>query len=239
MIRISGISHLRCNSCGQMYRVNLRDIYFDEAESFEERPMGVGYDHYLEGSMGCQCGAEIKIEIHVSEYPVGCLEIEENRIIGAEYTRQPIVHIVECDDEEYSNNLELNVTPSIKARRTLAAMNSREFELFVGSILVELGYPRVRITKRTRDGGFDFEAADTVRGVFVTIIGECKHYSKNVGVEIIRGLHDVQLRKHANIGMVVTSAFFTRDAWELANEYGMTLWDQSFLIREGIRLGLL
>ena len=239
MIRLHGFIHLRCNQCGRMFRVNLNDFNYEDSGSASERPMGIGIDYSFPVDIFCPaCDSHITVEIEASEYPVGSLELSNVSINGAEYTRIPEIEIDYAPEED----LEYCQSPNqISPKEKIEIMSSREFELFVGSIFVERGCTNVRVTQRTRDGGFDFEAQDNNRGISMTIIGECKHYDKrrHVGIDIIRELHDVQLRKHANIAIVVTSSYFTQDAIDLACEYSMQLWDSHFLENEGTRLGLL
>ena len=94
-------------------------------------------------------------------------------------------------------------------------LTPRKFEELIASILEDFGFS-VELTKQTRDGGKDI-IASIRNGVtnYLTYV-EFKKYAKEnkVGVDIIRevmGVH--QLRKPSK-SLIVTTSFFTKDAYE-------------------------
>lgn len=235
MIRITGRFYARCNRCGRLHKIEL-DTYGMSLEcSSYERSMGTSFDYSFSEEYTCECGNCFSIEIEGSEYPVGTVEVGDIFVNGAEITSEPRIEGVYEPGEYYDA---CSGRPSYDPREIILGMSDRQFELFVGSVLYEMGYEDVRVTQRTRDGAYDFTAVDRHNGIQNYVIGECKHYStrNKVSEDVIRKLHDAQYQQHANTAIVVTSSTFTRDARMRADEYRMTLWDIDDLIYYGKHL---
>lgn len=94
-------------------------------------------------------------------------------------------------------------------------LEPRRFEEVVARMLEDQGC-EVALTKRTRDGGYDIFGR--IKGSIsnIVFIAECKRYSKEnrVGVEVIRGLYGAMEMQRANLGLIITTSSFTRDAQE-------------------------
>lgn len=92
-------------------------------------------------------------------------------------------------------------------------LGPRRFEELVARLLEDQGCD-VTLTKLTRDGGFDIFGR--IRGSVASpmFLVECKHYAphRKVGVEVVRGLYAVTEMRRANLGLVITSSSFTKDA---------------------------
>ncbi|MEY8757925.1 restriction endonuclease [Peribacillus frigoritolerans] len=107
-------------------------------------------------------------------------------------------------------------------------LDPRKFEELVAELFKRKGYD-VSLTQRTRDGGKDIYAVrkDSIASTLFVI--ETKRYSKTnkVGVEIIRGLYGVKTAERANVGMIVTTSSFTKDAIDFASplNYELSLRD--------------
>lgn len=101
------------------------------------------------------------------------------------------------------------------------------FENFVADLLRWQGYRNVRTTKGSGDYGVDIVAdKDGYRYAF-----QCKHYSSKVGVKAIQEVYSGAKMYNANICMVVTNAYYTPNALELARKLGVGLWDRKTLIQ--------
>ena len=76
----------------------------------------------------------------------------------------------------------------------------------------------MRLTRSTRDGGFDIEAIQT-GPVSVRLLVECKRYAQNrkVGRPTLDGLLAVLQREGANKAMLATTSSFSKDALDLLN----------------------
>ncbi|WP_170140808.1 restriction endonuclease [Oceanobacillus arenosus] len=107
-------------------------------------------------------------------------------------------------------------------------LDPRKFEELVAEIFSKKGYD-VSLTQRTRDGGKDIYAIRRDSIVSTLFVIETKRYSKTnkVGVEIVRGLYGVKSAERANVGMIVTTSSFTKDAIDFASplNYELSLRD--------------
>lgn len=94
-------------------------------------------------------------------------------------------------------------------------LEPRRFEEVVARMLEDQGC-EVALTKRTRDGGYDIFGRMKSSISDIVFIAECKRYSKEnrVGVEVIRGLYGAMEIQRANLGLIITTSSFTRDAKE-------------------------
>lgn len=94
-------------------------------------------------------------------------------------------------------------------------LDPRRFEELVARLLEDHGC-EVSLTKRTRDGGYDIFGR--IKGLIASpvFLAECKRYAPNnrVGVEVVRGLYAVTEIRRANLGLIITSSSFTKDARE-------------------------
>jgi len=97
----------------------------------------------------------------------------------------------------------------------LHKLESRKFEELVAHLLEDQGC-EVTLTKRTRDGGYDVLGRMKSGPANLLFLAECKRYSpeNKVGVEVVRGLYGVTEAHRANLGLVITTSSFTRDARE-------------------------
>lgn len=91
-----------------------------------------------------------------------------------------------------------------------------EFEKLVELLLKNLGF-RTFVTPRTRDGGKDILAKfDTPDGHEGLCLVECKRYApeRKVNVQTVRSLFGVVQDERANLGMIVTTSSYTKDAYK-------------------------
>ena len=103
---------------------------------------------------------------------------------------------------------------------TLYTLSPRRFEELIADILQDYGFD-VELTPATRDGGVDIYACLHTPICTSLVVVECKLYQPNhhVGMDFFQRLHGVQSSKHANQGMPVTTAFYTRPAIAEARLY--------------------
>ncbi|WP_419698130.1 restriction endonuclease [Mucilaginibacter sp. NFX135] len=88
----------------------------------------------------------------------------------------------------------------------------RNFEEMVAELLRKKGFD-VKLTKQTRDGGYDLIAVNNIAGFPYRFLVECKRYARNrkIDVNIIRSFCQVMNTNNSN-GIIVTSSFFSPDA---------------------------
>lgn len=99
-------------------------------------------------------------------------------------------------------------------------ISPRKFEELVAYIMEKHGY-EVTLTQQSRDGGIDiFALKNEGFGNILTIV-DCKKYSATnpVGIAAVRGMYGTLQIKSASHGIIATTSRFTRDAYNLAQEY--------------------
>lgn len=105
-------------------------------------------------------------------------------------------------------------------------MNGHDFEFYCAGLLEKNGYFDIKVTQSTGDYGADILA--TRDGIKYAI--QCKCYSENVGIDAVYQISGGMKYYNANIGIVLTNRYFTKQAEALANTTGIILWDRDFLI---------
>lgn len=101
------------------------------------------------------------------------------------------------------------------------ALDGEAFELALVELFEILGFEDVQ-----RIGGFDKGADITFRRDGKKVAVQAKRYKGAVGIDAVRQLIDGKRRYACDSGMVVTNSFFTNQAVECAQEWGITLWDR-------------
>lgn len=98
-------------------------------------------------------------------------------------------------------------------------LTDNDFEIVMAEIYSKLGYDVTR-TKATRDGGKDLIIRiPEILGDFIYYV-ECKKYNpkRPIGVGIIRNLVGTVNTDRVNGGILATTSFFTRDAYEFISD---------------------
>ncbi|WP_343570952.1 restriction endonuclease [Sphingobacterium sp.] len=92
-------------------------------------------------------------------------------------------------------------------------IHPHEFEDMVAELLRAQNF-ETEITKRTRDGGYDIIAVQSIGDFPIRFLIECKRYAKKrkVSVDIVRSFRDVVNTENANKGIIITSSYFSPDA---------------------------
>ncbi len=99
-------------------------------------------------------------------------------------------------------------------------ISPRKFEELVAYIMEKHGY-EVTLTQQSRDGGIDiFALKNEGFGNILTIV-DCKKYSATnpVGIAAVRSMYGTLQIESASHGIIATTSRFTRDAYNLAQEY--------------------
>lgn len=105
-------------------------------------------------------------------------------------------------------------------------MTGNDFEQFCALVLQGNGYT-TQVTPASGDFGVDIIAEQS--GITYAI--QCKCYSSDIGVDAIYQVAGGMKYYHANLGIVLTNRYFTRQAQELASGIGVVLWDRDSLIK--------
>lgn len=89
----------------------------------------------------------------------------------------------------------------------------RAFEVFIGSLLADLGFYNIRLSRYVRDGGYDLFAVYCEGDNEHTVVCEVKHYAdRAVGLEFVDRLNGVRSRMSADKAVVFTSSRFSATA---------------------------
>jgi len=130
---------------------------------------------------------------------------------------------IEISEEESEEIQEIQIDESLKIKRiitgiykdnsVLLKISPREFEEMIAEILRSQGF-EAELTKQTRDNGYDILAIKPINGhAPLKYLVECKRFAtKPVGVDIIRSFKNVVDSENANMGIIVATSYFTRDA---------------------------
>ncbi len=110
----------------------------------------------------------------------------------------------------------------IEIREKLFEIKPSEFEGLVGELMHYLGYPNVRVTKMSHDGGIDVISTRSTSDGTVRVAAQCKRYRGNVGVEIAREFFGA-IKKDETIkqGFLVTTGEITTECLRFCESTGM------------------
>jgi SNF2 family DNA or RNA helicase len=161
--------------------------------------------------------------------------IDENR---------PAVSLGLSEEEIFSLFKGLTVRPRRSAqantptRVVLDNLDHKRFEVLVALIYERSGY-NVKVTGGSHDGGIDIVAERVNAGGRDRIVVQCKHQKQNVGRPVLQQLWGVV---HADPTVtrcdLVTSAGFSREAWDFAVGKRLTLIDRGKLEELAVKYGV-
>ena len=100
-----------------------------------------------------------------------------------------------------------------------------DFERACASILVDLGYQNVRLTKASGDGGVDILAKDGM----ATHAIQCKRSESPIGISAVQQVFAGKSLYNAQIAIVLTNNTFTQPAIDAATRLGVVLWGRRAL----------
>lgn len=132
---------------------------------------------------------------------------------------------INIDDREVANTVEHETAPDFSVlepiRRQLLALQPRQFELAIKSLLEQSGFERVEVTQYSQDGGIDVNArpgkmAWPMRNLLVQV--QAKRWLHTVGRKEVAELRG-SLQAHA-AGCIVTTSHFSRAALSESSETG-------------------
>jgi superfamily II DNA or RNA helicase len=109
-------------------------------------------------------------------------------------------------------------------REKLFEITPARFEQLVGELIYSFGYPNVKITGRTRDGGVDVSASRNTKEGVVRAVAQCKRYRGTVGPHIARELRGV-IANDPSIekGFLVTTGEFTLECTRFCEKSAGTI----------------
>lgn len=214
MIEIKNDIIVKCNKCGKIINIDKENLFYETHEY--EKNMGSEIETIFYGDVECDCHNLIRLNLSGWEYPIGFFNYENIDIENGEYAINPELDVIYWDYEPYFDEKELGYIEQIK--NTLYDMSSREFEIFISKYFESQGY-ETKVTKRTRDGGFDIICKKNKPTKLILLV-ECKHYTEGnkVNVQLVRGLYGVHCAEGVNQSILVTTSTFTKPARDFADE---------------------
>ena len=228
MIELANDIVIRCRNCGEIiYRQ--RELY-DPSESYYERSMGPECIAAIRDELECpNCGNEISFELGASSYAFD-IHNEQPVVEGGDFLEQPFMQLIEDEGDwdfyrwayDEADDVRRLVLDSARNREYMYGLHPRDFELMVEQIFIDKGF-RTELTPTTRDGGKDIIAKRYIgTRIPIVIYIECKRFGPDhaVGEPIIRGLYGVMTDAHINKGILVTSSYFSRDAFIFTRRQG-------------------
>ncbi len=111
---------------------------------------------------------------------------------------------------------------------TLKKMDWEDFEEMIKIIYEKKGYRVQRIGGHGSDGGIDL----IIKKGLKTSMIQCKRYSGNVGVKIVREMYGLQMHHKFHEVYIYTSASFTKEAYKFINGKKMHLVDGTKILKE-------
>ncbi len=110
----------------------------------------------------------------------------------------------------------------LEIREKLYEITPKEFEELVRELMHYLGYPNVKVTGKTGDGGIDvISTRNTATGI-ERVAAQCKRYRGNVGVSLAREfLGAITTDKTIVKGFLITTGEFTSECLQVCERSGV------------------
>ena len=153
-----------------------------------------------------------KLKVAVPDLSV--FEYHFDNFLGEEIEEETLIEVV--------GSTKLLIKRIYDDHNLLDEIDPRKFEEIVAELLYSKGF-EVRLTKRTKDNGYDILALQKISGFPLKFLVECKRSKKNIGIGIIRSFCDVIRREQANMGIIFTTSYFSKDSQRRKSEMGTIL----------------
>lgn len=98
MFRLKDVT-IECAKCRSKKTFN-NDAFDYDSDVVDERSMGTEWQHTWKLEEECEkCHKHFLLSIDMWEYPVGCMNYQENKIDGASFVNEPEIDVIaESDD---------------------------------------------------------------------------------------------------------------------------------------------
>jgi len=128
----------------------------------------------------------------------------------------------------YAMRRKMRPTMSERLQKILVSevdgMKGHDFEYYVADLLIMNDFKKVKVTKGSGDYGIDITA--TLKGDRYAI--QCKRSETKIGIKAVQEAHLGKEHYKADVAVVVTNNYFTKQAYEAA-EGRVALWDRERL----------
>ncbi len=114
-------------------------------------------------------------------------------------------------EKDFISSLILQINQRIQE---ITKIHSRDFEIIMAELFQEIGNYKIDLTKKTRDGGYDFLAISNENNSKLLV--ECKRnrLDRPIGISIIQRFMFILIKNKIKKGMLITTSRLTRDAQE-------------------------
>jgi len=130
---------------------------------------------------------------------------------NVEVTKKPVV------DVEIWQSMSLS-----EIREKLYEIKPSEFEELVRELMHYLGYPNVKVTGKSHDGGIDVLSTRNTSNGIERVAAQCKRYRGNVAVHAARDFFGaISNDKSIKQGFLVTTGEFTAECLQFCQSSGM------------------
>jgi restriction system protein len=100
----------------------------------------------------------------------------------------------------------------LEIREKLYEISQSAFEELVQELMHSLGYPNVKVTGRSHDGGLDVISSRNTENGVERVVAQCRHHRKPVDVHTARDfLAAISNDKSIKQGFLVTTGEFTNE----------------------------
>lgn len=132
-------------------------------------------------------------------------------------TENDLIEVVPADALEQLRKVDfapVTILDNIfKNPEAMHALEAREFEEFIATLIDKIGFEDVILTPRSGDKGRDVLATKKVHGISILFAFECKRYAPNrpIGPDVARALLGVITHGQTQVtkGVLVTSSYFS------------------------------
>jgi len=165
--------------------------------------------------------------------PSECIKSLKGLIAGPLSQVAPVQPVLQLNREDRRFVESQEVLAEINSTTNLAAMDWEAFEHLVRELFDQMFSAQgaeVKVTQASRDGGVDAIAFDPhpIRGGKFVI--QAKRYTNIVPVSAVRDLYGTVVNEGASRGILVTTAYYGRDARAFAQDKPLTLIDGPNLV---------
>lgn len=139
-----------------------------------------------------------------------------------------IINSNQSEVDEYKKRLKRQYMYRIINFDEIDNMDGFEFEQYTARLLENLGFKKAYVTPKSGDFGADVIAMDSND---IRVAVQCKRYGKQnlVGNDAIQQIHSAKDFYDCQKSLVVTTSYFSKPAFKMAQKIGVELWNRKTL----------
>ena len=138
------------------------------------------------------------------------------------------INSLQNEVNQYKERLKISYKYKVKNLDEVDMLDGFEFEEYVANLLLTLGYKEAIVTQKSGDFGADILAVNS-NDIRVAI--QCKRYGtqNSVGNDAIQQIHSAMDYFDYQKAMVITTSYFSKPAFQMAQKLEVELWDREIL----------